>query len=112
MAGISHLLQKEGDSIGFEYDYGDSWYHEVTLTAKTDYAEDEAMEVVLTGGANACPPDDCGGIYRYNYLVQLMQEKPRSRALSDFYEWMGSKWDPEFFPMKVAAKAVSRMNGR
>ena len=110
--GISHLLQKEGDSIGFEYDYGDSWYHEVTLIAKTDYAKDEAKEVVLTGGANACPPDDCGGIYRYNYLVQLMQEKPRSRALSDFYEWMGSKWDPEFFPMEVAAKAVSRMNGR
>ena len=109
--GVSHLLQKQGDSIKFEYDYGDSWLHAVKLQAVSEYADGEPRTVVLTGGANACPPDDCGGIYRYRRLVQLMKERPQSAELQDFYEWMGSKWDPEFFPQEQTAKAVARMNG-
>ena len=94
----------------FEYDFGDSWYHTVKLKEVGEYADGEAKSVKLTGGANACPPDDCGGIHRYSYLVELMQNKPRSRELSEFYDWMGCKWDPEYFPMKEAAKAVDRRN--
>lgn len=109
--GVSHLLQKQGDSIKFEYDYGDSWHHAVKLQAVSEYADGEPRAVVLTGGANACPPDDCGGIHCYRRLVQLMKERPQSAELQDFYEWMGSKWDPEFFPQEQTAKAVARMNG-
>lgn len=108
--GVSHLLQKPGDSITFEYDYGDSWYHAVKLKAVSVYADGEPKSVILTDGANACPPDDCGGIHRYRYLVQLMTEKPRSAELHEFYDWMGCKWDPKYFPLKQAAKAVARMN--
>ena len=89
---------------------GDSWEHQVKLTAKADYADDEKPIVRLTGGANACPPDDCGGIWRYNHLVRLMQEKSGSRELREFYDWLGSKWDSGFFPLKEAAGAVDEMN--
>lgn len=108
--GISHLLKKEGDDTTFEYDYGDSWRHIVTLKAKSNYADGEKPVVRLTGGANACPPDDCGGIWHYNHLVQLMQKKPNSRELREFYDWLGCKWDSTFFPQKVAAAAVNNMN--
>ena len=108
--GITHLLQKKGDSVQFEYDYGDGWLHVVKLKAMADYVKGEKKVVKLTGGANACPPDDCGGIWRYNHMVQLMREMPNSRELREFYDWMGSKWDPAFFPQKEAARAVDRMN--
>ena len=107
---ISRLLKKEGDTTLFEYDYGDSWTHVVKLEAMADYGSGEERVVRLTGGANACPPDDCGGIYRYNHLVQLIKQKPRSRELREFYDWMGSKWSPTFFPLKEAAEAVDGMN--
>jgi hypothetical protein len=107
---VVQLLTRKGSSIKFEYDYGDSWCHTVKLTEVAEYTEGEAKVIRLTGGANACPPDDCGGIYRYRHLVELMQDKPRSGELSEFYDWMGSKWDPAYFPMKEAAKAVNRMN--
>ena len=107
---VSHLLQKKGSSTKFEYDFGDSWCHTVKLKEVAEYADDEAKVIRLTDGANACPPDDCGGIWRYRHLVELMQDKPQSSELSEFYDWMGSKWDPAFFPMKEAAKAVDRMN--
>lgn len=108
--GVSHLLKKQGDSVLFEYDYGDSWYHKVKLKSVADYADYETKAVRLIGGANACPPNDCGGIYRYRHLVELMQKKPQSSELSEFYDWMGCKWDPEFFPMDETAKAVDKMN--
>lgn len=107
---VSRLLKKPGDTTLFEYDYGDSWEHQVKLTAKSDYADGGKPIVRLTGGANACPPDDCGGIWRYNHLVRLMQEKPGSRELREFYDWLGSKWDSGFFPLKEAAGAVDEMN--
>lgn len=108
---ISHLLKKNGDSTVFEYDYGDSWLHLVKLIANTDYAENEKPAVRLIGGANACPPDDCGGIYHYNELLKLMRERPKSKELYEFYEWMGCKWDPTFFPFEEAKMAVEEMNG-
>ncbi len=80
------------------------------LKSVADYADYETKAVRLIGGANACPPDDCGGIYRYRHLVELMQKKPQSSELSEFYDWMGCKWDPEFFPMDETAKAVDKMN--
>lgn len=110
--GVSHLLQKPGDSITFEYDYGDSWHHAVKLQAVSEYASSEPKSVILTGGANACPPDDCGGILRYRHLVQLMTESPRSAELHEFYDWMGCKWNPEYFPQEQTAKAVARMNDK
>lgn len=107
---VSHLLKKPGDGIVFEYDYGDSWHHTVTLQAVADYPSGEPQSVVLIGGANACPPDDCGGIFRYRHLMELMRKKPQSAELHEFYDWMGCKWDPEYFPLKEAAKAMAKMN--
>ena len=107
---ISRILKKQGASVLFEYDYGDSWYHKVELKSVADYADDETKAVRLISGANACPPDDCGGIYRYRHLVDLMQNNPQSGELSEFYDWMGSKWDYEYFPKEQAAIAVERMN--
>jgi len=108
--GVSHILMKPGDSVTFEYDYGDSWHHTVTLLKVTEYTSNEPKSVILSGGANACPPDDCGGIYAYQHLLKLMKNKPKSVELNEFYEWMGCKWDPEYFPLEKAAKAVAQMN--
>lgn len=108
----SHLLHEAGNRVIFEYDYGDSWHHAVTLIGVADYAEGEEKAVRLTNGAYACPPDDCGGIGRYNHLVRLIQEKPKAGELLDFYEWMGCKWDVEYFPLDLAAAAVDEMNGK
>lgn len=108
--GVSHLLKKQGDSITFEYDYGDCWFHAVKLQAVSEYAANEPKSVILTGGANACPPDDCGGIYYYRHLVELIAERPQSAELRRFYKWIGCKWDPEYFPQKQAARAVAWLN--
>jgi hypothetical protein len=42
--------------------------------------------------------------------VELIQKGSQSRELSEFYDWMGCKWDPAFFQKDKAAKAVDLMN--
>ena len=44
----------------YEYDFGDGWQHEVRV--EKVLPPDAAFKHPLcVGGANACPPEDCGG---------------------------------------------------
>ena len=105
---IANLLKQKGDSVTFEYDYGDCWLHTVTLLAVNEYG-DEKKEVSLLGGERACPPNDCGGVPGYQRLCMLM-EKPASPDALNEMEWLGFRYDPELFPLKEAQKIVKRCN--
>ena len=106
---ISHLLQKEKDKVTFEYDYGDSWEHEVTLSKVEDYAKDERPEVRLIGGKRACPPENCGGVWGYQELCEAMKH-PRSARARELKEWLGYKYDPEEFWLDEAQEDVDAFN--
>ena len=105
---IADLLKQKGDSVTFEYDYGDCWLHTVTLLAVNEYG-DEKKEVSLLGGERACPPNDCGGVPGYQRLCMLMEKPASPDALSEM-EWLGFRYDPELFPLKEAQKIVKRCN--
>jgi hypothetical protein len=51
---ISDLLIKVKDKIDYEYDFGDSWHHDVILE-KILPAEDKVKYPVCTDGNMACP---------------------------------------------------------
>lgn len=105
---IGDLLKCKGGSVTFEYDYGDSWLHTVTLTASEEYGNGK-KEVNLLAGERACPPEDCGGFPGYQHLCQLMK-KPNSSEAQEQIEWLGFRYDPERFPLKEAQKAVKNCN--
>ena len=52
-------LLKSGASVLYEYDFGDSWEHVVTVKKITNV--DKAPQPRCTGGARAPPPGDSGG---------------------------------------------------
>jgi hypothetical protein len=60
---LDQLLQDVGDSVLYEYDFGDSWDHELRLEKVQALAG--GHEVRCTHGAGACPPEDVGGIPGY-----------------------------------------------
>lgn len=104
---IGELLKKAGDKATFEYDFGDSWYH--TITLKSISEPDSKPKVALIDGKRACPPEDCGGFPGYNELCKAMK-KPNSPDAQDLIEWLGSKYDPELFPLKKAQKIINNFN--
>ena len=55
---------RRNDRLSYIYDMGDYWKHEVRVEAIL-VANPEKFYPVCTGGAGACPPEDCGGAQGY-----------------------------------------------
>jgi hypothetical protein len=92
---LADYLTKVGDVADYEYDFGDSWEHEVVLedvvprTAGTKYP-------VCLDGARACPPEDCGGIPGYEEMLAVLSD-PRHKEHEQTREWVGGRYDPSEF---------------
>ncbi len=51
---------RKNDRFSYIYDMGDYWNHEVRVEAIFD-ADPKKSYPICTGGAGACPPEECGG---------------------------------------------------
>ncbi len=93
---ISDLLEKEKDKIIYEYDFGDSWEHDVILEKILPADIKTAYPVCIKGKMN-CPPEDCGGIWGYYSLLEILSD-PKHPQYEEMFEWMGEeKFNPEYF---------------
>ena len=91
----------------YEYDFGDGWEHEVTVE-KALPPDRGFKQIVCLGGANACPPDDCGGIHGYYHLLEALAE-PKHPEHEYLKEWIGGKWDAERFDLDEINKDLKRV---
>ncbi len=92
---LSQLLHQKGDWLRYEYDFGDGWVHRVLLEKVLPNTPRTEVPKSVTG-KRACPPEDCGGIYGYEHLVEALYDESHPEH-SDIVEWMGEEFDPEFF---------------
>lgn len=106
---IGHLLKAAKDKVMFEYDFGDSWEHDVVLSKVEDYADGEQPRVRLLSGKRACPPEDCGGVWGYSELCEAMMH-PYSARAREQKEWLGYKYDPEEFWLEDAQDDIDAFN--
>lgn len=87
------------DLMWYEYDFGDSWMHEIKLE-KILASEVDVAYPQLLDGARACPPEDCGGIGGYQDLLDVLAN-PKDREYANMLEWLGiskaEEFDPEGF---------------
>lgn len=94
---VSGLLKRENDEIIYEYDFGDSWRHIVLLEKITDNTRGRKTPVCLDGERN-CPPEDCGGPWGYEHLLEVIKD-PSNEEYEDMIEWVGEAFDPESFSL-------------
>ena len=88
----------------YQYDFGDSWEHEVVVE-KTVAPEPGRKYPLCLDGARACPPEDCGGVWSYGDFLEAIGDKKHERH-EELREWIGGAFDPEAFD---AAEATRRM---
>jgi hypothetical protein len=102
---VSDLVAKHGAKlrIGYEYDFGDGWQHEVVLEKVTE-SEPGIRYPRCIEGARACPTEDVGGVYGFADYVEGITNPSHSEH-DDYLEWNGP-FDPAEFD---AAKATRRM---
>ena len=96
---LSQLLQKEKDTIKYEYDFGDSWEHKILLEKIFPDDGKTALPVCIKG-KRACPPEDCGGIWGYEELLETVSN-PKHPDHDDMLEWLGGEFDPEEFDLEA-----------
>lgn len=94
---LGDVLCEKGDTMVWEYDFGDSWEHEIKLSSVEEYAEDETRKIVFVSGKRACPPEDCGGIWGYEELLEIHARRAARKRISaddrERLEWYGMDRD-------------------
>jgi hypothetical protein len=105
---LSDIVPKAGTRFRFqyEYDFGDSWHHEV-LFEGTMRPESKVKYPVCLEGERACPPEDCGGIWGYADFVKAIQNPDHDRH-EELLNWVGGRFDPEDFNPADATKAMRK----
>ena len=103
---LSDLLLRPKDRLIYEYDFGDSWEHEVTLERVGDALPD-ARYPRVTDGRRACPPEDVGGVPGYAEFVDAIRD-PHHEEHASMLEWVGGDFDPEFFDLITANDRLPR----
>lgn len=66
---LDELLAEPTDRLFYRYDFGDGWEHTLVVENVLPRTGDKPPALCI-GGARACPPEDCGGIWGYLNLLQ------------------------------------------
>jgi len=94
-----------GDRLQYTYDFGDDWTHEIVVEKQLDRRQVAYPQ--CTGGRRAAPPEDCGGIWGYEELVEVLSD-PDHPEHSDRLEWLGLESAADFQPARFDAAEVTR----
>jgi len=103
LARLNRIAPREKDKFTYEYDFGDSWKHEI-LVEKILPPEEGVRYPRCIKGRRACPPEDCGGIWGYENLLEILRD-PNHPEHESMLEWSG-EFDPEEFDLEAANEAL------
>ena len=100
---VAEALPGKGSRAVYEYDFGDGWKHLLRVEKVGPVGPDVEVPSCLEG-ARACPPEDCGGPFGYQMLLEAIQD-PQHPQHREMLEWLGGGFDPEAFdPEEVNQK--------
>jgi len=100
---LPEVLTAVGQKLLYTYDMGDNWEHQLLVEAIGEVADGAAPAApqCLTG-RRAAPPEDCGGLYGYYDILELLDSKKRRPAHLKGY-------DPAAFDKAAANEALAKM---
>jgi hypothetical protein len=104
---IADLAPAARRKFGYEYDFGDSWEHQITVE-KVVPPDAAFKHPVCLAGANACPPEDCGGLGGYYNLIAILSD-PKHPEHEETKGWLGGGVDPAEFDLDGVNAVLKRL---
>ena len=104
---INQILTRPKMKILYEYDFGDSWWHELVLE-KILEKDNKVNPPICLDGAMACLPEDCGGIGGYYNMLEIIKN-PDEPEYKDMIDWLGDEFDPEKIDLEAINKKLKRI---
>jgi hypothetical protein len=95
---LSDVLTEKGVRMKLEYDFGDSWEHDVWVKGIREYDKGEKPSITFVTGHGECPPEDCGGVWGYADLLELTRKKKLTAEERESLEWYQMDEESEFDP--------------
>lgn len=107
-AMISRIVPQSGARFRFsyEYDFGDSWSHEVLFEGCLS-CDQGVRYPVCVEGEGCCPPEDVGGVYGYEEFLNAIADSSHPEH-EEWMTWAGGDFDPTRFDAKAATRAIQR----
>jgi hypothetical protein len=102
-----HLLLDQGDHFTYEYDFGDTWIHDIEVEAVNDVVT-PMVQAVCLDGAMACPPEDSGGPWGLADFIKAMVV-PAHDDHDAMLEWFGGPFDSTAFNLGDANARIQRI---
>jgi hypothetical protein len=97
----------EKDKFLYEYDFGDSWEHEI-LIEKILTPDPQARYPFCLDGKRACPPEDVGGVGGYENFLETIMDSSNPEH-DEMLEWAGEDFQPEFFDKDKVNKRLNML---
>jgi Plasmid pRiA4b ORF-3-like protein len=97
VATVKHVLPKIGNTLRWDYDFGDGWEHDVVAVA-IDAASEGNLRTLCLDGERACPPEDCGGVSGYERLLDVLAN-PKHPEHAAVVDWAPAGFDPAAFDL-------------
>ncbi|MBM4257783.1 MAG: plasmid pRiA4b ORF-3 family protein [Deltaproteobacteria bacterium] len=104
---VEEVLPKVKAKLGYEYDFGDGWEHEIVVE-KILSPEQGVKYPLCLDGKRACPPEDCGGIWGYANMLEVIKD-PEHPEYEEMEEWLGEEFDPDAFSVEAVNKMLRKV---
>lgn len=98
---LAEAASQPAGVVGYEYDFGDSWMHQITVEEILPAGPTPNRAARCLGGARACPPEDCGGLPGYTDMLKVLKN-PKHPEHQSIKEWLGYSFDPAAFDSRKA----------
>lgn len=104
-------VQRSGGArFRYTYDFGDDWEHTISIEKSLPAAQGATYPTCIAG-KRACPPEDCGGPWGYQELLDIIAN-PSHPERAERLEWLEEEFDPEDFSVDVADARLAARFGR
>jgi len=90
---LCDVFSKNYLSVVYLYDFGDNWEHSIKLEKVYPFKK-EFNGPLCVGGKRATPPEDCGGPWGYQDLLEIISNKHHPEY-QEMKEWVGATFNSE-----------------
>ncbi len=93
----------------YTYDFGDCWEHDI-LVEDVAPAEPGVAYPRCAAGHRAAPPEDCGGLWGYEDLLEVLADPARAEH-GERLDWLGLDSADQFDPAAFEVEQVNQHLG-
>ncbi|MDR2634244.1 MAG: plasmid pRiA4b ORF-3 family protein [Treponema sp.] len=99
---LDDLGLREKQRFQYTYDFGDTWQHKILVSKIIPAAGCSAIDTqyaLCLSGKRACPPEDSGGPYGYEELLETLKASAgHKQQLPEWLAWLRD-FDPDYFSL-------------